>query len=99
VVAERDALKAELDAVMQLGVDKWLEGDELKENPATRAAKAREKVLKSLDALKAEVERLKNVGRMVVKEGNGLYLRLGERHGKAWRHAFEALEQALRGEG
>lgn len=53
-------LQAELDAVLQLGVDKWLEGDELNENPATRAGRAREKTLRlieDLDSRLAEAER------------------------------------------
>ena len=39
----------ELDAVM-LSVDKWLDGDELKDNPATRAARAREVALRAIEA-------------------------------------------------
>lgn len=42
-------LEAELDAVM-FSVDKWLEGKELRNNPATRAADAREKVLRILES-------------------------------------------------
>jgi len=41
-----EAIQAELDAVMQLGIDKWLDNEEMKNNPATRAAICREKLLK-----------------------------------------------------
>lgn len=46
--AVNDFRMDELDAVMH-SVDKWLEGDELKENPATRAARAREKALCAIE--------------------------------------------------
>ena len=39
----------ELDAVMY-SVDKWLEGDALKNNPATRAADAREYALRAIES-------------------------------------------------
>lgn len=45
----------ELDAVMT-SVDKWLTGDELKNNPATRAADAREVALKAIEAEAARAE-------------------------------------------
>jgi hypothetical protein len=45
-------LQCEFDAVMQLGIDKWLSGDELKYNPATRAAMAREKALRAIEGHK-----------------------------------------------
>jgi hypothetical protein len=48
---EYENLEAELDAVM-VSVDKWLEGKELKNNPATRAADAREKALKAIESRK-----------------------------------------------
>lgn len=41
----------ELDAVMH-SVDKWLEGDDLKNNPATRAADAREIALKAIESVR-----------------------------------------------
>lgn len=46
----------ELDAVMT-SVDKWLKGDELKNNPATRAADAREIALKAVEKEAARAER------------------------------------------
>jgi len=46
----------ELDAVMT-SVDKWLTGDELKNNPATRAADAREIALKAVEKEAARAER------------------------------------------
>lgn len=45
----------ELDAVMH-SVDKWLEGDDLKNNPATRAADAREIALKAIEAETARAD-------------------------------------------
>ena len=51
------ALQAEIDAVMHF-VDKWLNGDELKESPANRANAAREKALKAIDALLERHRRL-----------------------------------------
>lgn len=39
-----------LDAVMQLGIDKWLTGDQLREEPAQRATLAREIALRRLEA-------------------------------------------------
>lgn len=44
---------SELRAVME-SVDKWLSGDDLTANPATRAARAREVALKAIDAAEAE---------------------------------------------
>jgi hypothetical protein len=46
-----DNLEAELDGVM-ISVDKWLDGKELKDNPATRAAVAREKALRAIEGRK-----------------------------------------------
>lgn len=46
----------ELDAVMT-SVDKWLKGDELMNNPATRAADAREIALKAIEAEAARADR------------------------------------------
>ena len=48
-------LQATLDAVM-ISVDKWLEGDALKNNPETRASDAREIALKEIDRLTIEKE-------------------------------------------
>lgn len=47
----------ELDAVM-MSVDKWLTGDQLKYNAATRASTAREVALKALDS---QAERIKEL--------------------------------------
>lgn len=52
-LAEREAASAELAAVMQLAVDKWLDDDE--GNAATRAARAREAALKAIEAAEAEL--------------------------------------------
>jgi hypothetical protein len=49
-----EAVQCVLDAVMQLGVDKWLDGEELKETPANRAGAAREKALKAIEGLAKE---------------------------------------------
>lgn len=45
---ELQASRAELKAVLQLAVDKWLDDEE--GNPATRAARAREVALKAIEA-------------------------------------------------
>lgn len=45
----------ELDGVMH-SVDKWLKGDALKNNPATRAADAREVALKAIEAEKRRAD-------------------------------------------
>jgi len=62
---EKNLVQAELDAVMH-SVDKWLDGDDLKNNPATRAADAREIALRLIDAqaiaykgVEGEVDRLR----------------------------------------
>ena len=95
--SEVDALKAELDAVMQLGVDKWLEGDALNNNTATRAAEARKVALGAIDALRAEVERLREAGKEVISAD----AEWGEnpKQMENWADAIAHLEQALRGEG
>lgn len=49
---ERDTVRSELSAVMQLAVDKWLDDEE--GDPATRAARAREVALKEIEALEIE---------------------------------------------
>jgi hypothetical protein len=54
-IKELQDKEAELDAVMQLGIDKWLDGKELEYNPATRATIAREKVLKIIEALEIQL--------------------------------------------
>ena len=51
-------IEAELNAVMHF-VDKWLDGDELRDTPANRANNAREKALKAIESLQAEVARLR----------------------------------------
>lgn len=56
-LAEREAASAELAAVMQLAVDKWLDDEE--GNPATRAARAREVGLKAIEAAEAELAAVK----------------------------------------
>lgn len=54
----------ELDAVM-LSVDKWLDGPALKNNPATRAADAREVALKAIEAEQSKLaEQDKEIARM-----------------------------------
>jgi hypothetical protein len=47
----------ELDAVM-LSTDKWLDGSALKNNPATRAADAREVALKAIEKEQARADKL-----------------------------------------
>ena len=51
--AERDSFEYELLAVMH-SVDKWLEGKDLKDNPATRAVTAREVALRAIEKVAAE---------------------------------------------
>jgi len=51
--AERDSFEYELLAVMH-SVDKWLEGKDLKDNPATRAGTAREVALRAIEKVAAE---------------------------------------------
>lgn len=50
---ELRASHAELKAVLQLAVDKWLDDDE--GNPATRAARAREVALKAIEAAESKL--------------------------------------------
>ena len=45
-----DSLEMEFDGVMFLGIDKWLEGKDLKLDRTQRAAKAREVALKAIEA-------------------------------------------------
>jgi hypothetical protein len=56
----------ELDAVM-ITVDKWLEGQALKNNPATRAADAREIALKAIEAEHARADKLNKCYAAVVE--------------------------------
>jgi hypothetical protein len=57
-MARDEAVKAfrmdELDAVM-VSADKWLEGDQLRNNPATRAADAREVALKATEKAQSDL--------------------------------------------
>lgn len=57
VPAEKGDLEHVLMAVMH-SVDKWLEGDELKHNEATRAAIMREKTLQIIEKEQAKVKKL-----------------------------------------
>lgn len=51
-------LEYTLDGVMH-SVDKWLDGDELKQDEVNRAITMREKTLQIVEGLQAEIERLK----------------------------------------
>ena len=57
--AENKDLFYKLEGVMH-SVDKWLDGDELKQDEVNRAITMREKTLKIVEDLQAENERLKN---------------------------------------
>lgn len=56
--AEKDDLFYKLVGVMH-SVDKWLDGDELKQDEVNRAATMREKTLQIVESLQAENERLR----------------------------------------
>ena len=56
--AENDALFYKLTGVMH-SVDKWLEGDELKQDEVNRAAIMREKTLQIVEKQQAEIEQWK----------------------------------------
>ena len=57
--AENKDLFYKLEGVMH-SVDKWLDGDELKQDEVNRAITMREKTLKIVEDLQAENERLRN---------------------------------------
>ena len=57
--AEIERLEYVLMAVMH-SVDKWLEGDELKQDEANRACTMREKTLQIIEKQQSEIESLKN---------------------------------------
>lgn len=57
---EKENLEYTLMAVMH-SVDKWLDGDELKQDEANRAATMREKTLQIIEKEQAENRRLKKV--------------------------------------
>ena len=84
----------ELDAVMY-SVDKWLEGDALLNNPATRAADAREIALKAIEAEAARADRaesaLKEAAGRAIAFVNNNYNARGE-----WDDvAFDNLRAAI----
>lgn len=56
---EKERLESVLMAVMH-SVDKWLEGDELKQDEANRACTMREKTLQIVEKQQAEIESLKD---------------------------------------
>lgn len=58
--AENDDLFFKLNGVMW-SVDKWLDGDELKQDEVNRAITMREKTLQITEKLQAEIERLKEI--------------------------------------
>lgn len=60
--SEKDDLFYKLAGVMH-SVDKWLDGDELKQDEVNRAATMREKTLQMVKTLQAENESLKRNGR------------------------------------
>lgn len=57
--SENEDLFYKLEGVMH-SVDKWLEGDELKQDEVNRAATMREKTLQITEKQQAEIERLEN---------------------------------------
>lgn len=84
----------ELDAVMT-SVDKWLKGEDLKNNPATRAADAREVALKAIEAETARADRaekaLKEAADRAVSFVDNNYNAFGE-----WDNiAFDNLRAAI----
>ena len=65
-------MKLELDAVMQLAVDKWLNDDDTDGNPASRAAKAREVALTAIDKAEKEAEKLALAAERMVRTWGSL---------------------------
>lgn len=69
--AEIKRLEYTLLGVMH-SVDKWLEGDELKQDEVNRAATMREKTLQIVESKTAEIERLKRLLEQEEKATNSL---------------------------
>ena len=63
--ADKDDLFYKLVGVMH-SVDKWLDGDELKQDEVNRAATMREKTLQIFESLQAENERLKAENKLLI---------------------------------
>lgn len=76
LIKEKDNLEYTLEGVMHF-VDKWLDGEDLKENEVTRAEIMRERTLQIMDELYDENGKLtrendlykETVGRLIVKDG------------------------------
>lgn len=91
-----DQDNTELDAVMQLGIDKWLEGIELDQTPANRAATAREKVLKIIEGLQKafkEMQELRAKKEVEYVKLLGKYNALDK--GSTWKEMYERSCVAL----
>ena len=57
-------------------VDKWLDGDELKQDEVNRAATMREKTLQIVESKQAEIERLtEEVAKDILKDVRDLFMR------------------------
>lgn len=65
---ELQTSRAELKAVLQLAVDKWLDDEE--GNPATRAARAREVVLKAIESAEKKWDELLRAAKQAVIMGD-----------------------------
>jgi len=62
----------QLDAVMQLGIDKWLNSNDHADldNPAQRACRAREQTLCKIESLQTQVHKLNDMIKAAYIEGH-----------------------------
>jgi hypothetical protein len=94
--AEKEDLFYKLTGVMH-SVDKWLDGDELKQDEVNRAATMREKTLQIVESLQAENERLSQFGGILLRNGSELFKEIQTAKAEAYKECIEkAKEKAHR---
>lgn len=96
--AENKDLFYKLEGVMH-SVDKWLDGDELKQDEVNRAITMREKTLKIVEDLQAENERLKtelDFAKAFRKETEAEFSLMHRKYGRALDTARAEVDKVVR---
>ena len=91
--AENKDLLYKLTGVMH-SVDKWLDGDELKQDEVNRASTMREKTLQIVENLQAENERLNFLLNDAYENNRGLVELLERAKAEAYKEFAERLKKA-----
>lgn len=93
---ENDDLFFKLNGVMW-SVDKWLEGEELKQDEVNRAITMREKTLQITEKLQAEVEKWEKKGEFIVSKCDDILLNI-EKHNQQFLECIASVKSEARKE-